>query len=181
MKAHKHTTVTGCSSRSCMRKSAITLHPLHLETLRSSPSSGPLKLPSLTLNIWLLALMRAHAKVLHRLSRILGSTQQNHIASSWVLHSQLIDSHALTTCSLDSCASSCGESESGNVEFGDFEKAVVVGDGADDADGLVFVGFLSGLGGDFAGDAGDRHGGTIDARHEEAAEDDFVEVGIGAA
>jgi hypothetical protein len=67
------------------------------------------------------------------------------------------------------------------VQFGDSEEAVVVRDGANDADGFVFVRFLRGLRGDFTGDAGDGHWGAVDAGHEEAAEDDFVEVRVCAA
>ena len=67
------------------------------------------------------------------------------------------------------------------MQFGDLEEAVVVGDGADDADCLVLVGLFRGFGGDFGGDAGDGHGRAVDAGHEEALEDDFVEVGFGTA
>lgn len=98
-----------------------------------------------------------------------------------MLHSELIDCQALSTRSLNSCAGCCGESESSDVECRDFEKAIVVGNGADNADGLVFVGLLCLFGRDFAGDSGNGHGRAVDAGHEQAAKDNFVEVGVGAA
>lgn len=62
------------------------------------------------------------------------------------------------------------------MKGGNFQEAVVVCNGAHHTDGLVGVGFLGGLGGDFAGDTRDGHGRAVDAGHEEPAEDDFVEV-----
>ncbi len=67
------------------------------------------------------------------------------------------------------------------MEFGDGKQAVVIGDGADDDYGLVGVGRVLGVGAGDVDDAGDGHGRTVDPGHEEAAEDYFVEVGVGAA
>jgi len=67
------------------------------------------------------------------------------------------------------------------VQLGDGQQAVVICDGANYGDGLVGIGLLCALGGDFAGDAGDGHGRAVDAGHEEAFEDNFVEVGVGSA
>ncbi len=61
--------------------------------------------------------------------------------------------------------------------LGHFQQAGIIGDGTDDDDGLVCWGHL------LAGAAGGEHGepaegkrGTVGAGHEEAAENDFVEV-----
>ena len=67
------------------------------------------------------------------------------------------------------------------MEFGHREQAVVIGDGADYDDDLVSVGRVFGVGAGDVDDAGDGHWGTVDPGHEEAAEDYFVEVGVGAA
>ncbi len=66
--------------------------------------------------------------------------------------------------------------------LGHGEQARVVGDGADDDDGLGGRGELVGgpAGGEH-GEAGEGEGGAVRAGHEEAAEDDFVEGGVGAA
>jgi len=125
--------------------------------------------------------MRTHAEMLDRLSRILRSPQQHNIAAGRMLHGQLIQSQALTTSLFDPRAGGGGESESRDVQLGYNKETVVICDGADDGDGLVGVGLLCGLGGDFGGDTGDGHRRAVDAGHEEASEDDFVEVGVSSA
>lgn len=157
------------------------LVPLHLETLRSSPSSSLLELPALALDVWLLVLVRTHAEVLDCLSCVLGAAQQNDVAAGWVLHGQLIQGETLTAGLLDPGARSGGESEGCDVQLGDLEHAVVVGHGANYGDGLVGVGLLCTLARHFAGDAGDGHGRAVDAGHEEALEHDSVERSVGSA
>lgn len=154
---------------------------LHLETLRSSPTTSTFKLPSLAFNVWFLVLMWAHAEMFNGFSCFLWSSQQNNIASSWVFHGELINCHARASGSLNSCSSSCCESQSGDVEFRDFEHAVVICDGTDDADCLSLVCFLCCLGGDFAVNSRNGHGRSVDSRHVEAAEDNLVELCICAA
>lgn len=149
---------------------------LDLETSAPSPATGLLELPPLRLDVRLLVLVGPHPEMLDRFSRVLRSSEENNIRASGVLHGQLVDSHAATASLFDACARCGRKAQGGDVEGWDGQEAVVVCDGGDDADGLVGVGFLGGFGGDFAGDAGDGHRGAVDAGHEEAAEDDFVEV-----
>lgn len=149
---------------------------LDLETSAPSPATGFLELPSLRLDIRLLVLVGPHPEMLDRLSRVLGSSEENNVRACWVLHSQLINGHAATTSLFDASARCGREAQRGDVEGWDGQEAVVVCDGSDDTDGLVGVCFLGRFSSDFAGDAGDGHGGAVDAGHEEAAEDDFVEV-----
>jgi len=126
--------------------------------------------------------MRAKAKVLDRLAGILGTTQEQGIGAGRGLHSQLIEGQALAAGLLDAGARRGGEAESGDVELGHGEQAVVVGDGADHDDGLVAVAArVLGAGAADVDDARDGDGGPVDLRHEEPAEDYFVEVGVGAA
>jgi hypothetical protein len=122
-----------------------------------------------------------HAEVLDGLSGILGTTQQNNVAAGGGLHGELIESEALTTSSLDAGTSGGGEAESSDGHLWDSEKAVVIGDGANDGHGLTLVGLLRRFGTGLRNDSGDGNGRTVDSGHEEAAEDDLVEVGIGAA
>ena len=126
-------------------------------------------------------LVGSHAEVLDSLTGVLGSSQQNNIASSWVLHGELVEGHALTASLLDPGTGSGCESQRGNVEFGDGQEAVVICDGSNDGDRLVLVGLLCALGADFADDAGDGHGRAVDAGHEKTLEHDLVEVGVGSA
>ena len=60
------------------------------------------------------------------------------------------------------------------LDFGAVEDAVVVGDGADDNDDFALPAGLFHL----PGDLGDGDGRPVDLGHEEAAEDDAVELGI---
>ena len=66
------------------------------------------------------------------------------------------------------------------MQFGDGQESSVIGHRADDHDGFVSgAGFAADFG--VGGDAGEGNWGTVDARHEETAENDFIKVGVGAA
>ena len=66
--------------------------------------------------------------------------------------------------------------------LGHFQQARVVGDGTDDDDGLIGrCNFLTGAARGEHGEAAEGEGGPVGAGHEEAAENDFVEVRIGFA
>lgn len=121
-------------------------------------------------------LVRTHAEVLNSLTGVLGSTEEEGVASGRGAESKLIKGEDLTTGSQDASASGGGEAEGSDAELGDGQETVVIGDGADDDDGLV-VGLLRHVG----DDAGERHWGPVDAGHEEAAEDDLVEGRLSAA
>jgi hypothetical protein len=123
--------------------------------------------------------MRPKPEMLHTLPGILRSTQQQRIRTGRRPHSQLIQRQSLTTSLLDASAGSSCEAEGRNGQLGDGEEAVVVGDGAHDDDGLVLGGVVGALGVGGAYEAGEGDGGAVDAGHEEAAEDDLVEVGVG--
>lgn len=73
--------------------------------------------------------------------------------------------------------------ERGNGKFlGHFQQAGIVSDGTDDHDGFVRgCQFLAGAARGEHAEAGEGEWGPVGARHEEAAENDFVEVGVGFA
>ena len=96
--------------------------------------------------------MRPKAKMLHRLSRILRSPQQQCITPRRVSHRQLIQRQALAPCLFNPRTSSSGEVKSRDGEFGDSEKTRVVRDGADDDESAVRGAEF------FAGAAGGEHG-----------------------
>lgn len=114
--------------------------------------------------------------MLNRLSRILRSTKQQGIRTSRRPHGQLIQSERLTTSLLDPSPGGSGEAERGNGQLRDGQEAVVIGDGSHDDDGLVLVFLCGTLGLGDGYEAGKGDGGTVDAGHEQAAEDDLVEV-----
>ena len=118
--------------------------------------------------------------MLDGLTSVLGTSQQDDIAASRVSQSQLVQSQSLTTGLLDPGTGSGGESESSDVQFGDSQESVVVGDGADDRNCLAFVCLLCALGLCLGDKSRDRHWWSVDARLEQSLEDNFVEVGVGA-
>ena len=125
--------------------------------------------------------MRPKSKVLHSLPRILRSPQQKRIRPRRSLQRQLIKCQALPTRLLDPRSRSRREPQRRDRELGNGKQTVVVGNGADDYDRLVGVS----LGGfRVLADTGEPREGyrrTVDTGHEEAAENDFVEGGIGTA
>jgi hypothetical protein len=125
-------------------------------------------------------LVRTETEVLDSLAGVLGSSQQNNIASSRVSQSQLVQSQSLTTSLLDPGTGSSGESECGNVQFGDCEETVVICNGSDNSNCLVLVSLLGGLGLCLGDNARNRDGRTVDARLKKALKNDLVEVGVGA-
>lgn len=120
-------------------------------------------------------LVGAVTEVLDGLTRVLGATEEQGVATSGGLERELVQGHGLAAGGLDAGAGSAGEAEGRDVDGGDLEEAVVVGDGADDDNGALLL-LL-----DVLRDTRERHGGPVDARHKEAAEDDLVEARVGAA
>lgn len=112
--------------------------------------------------------------MLNRFSRILRPPQQQRIGTGRSEQRQLIQCDRLASGSNNPGTRGGGESESGDSDFGDGEQTDIVGDGADYDDDLAF-----GLGvclADELVDAGKGDWGAVDFGHEEAVEDDFVEV-----
>ena len=122
-----------------------------------------------------LVLVWAETEVLEGLTG-LWSTEEEGVASGWGAESKLIQGENLTTGSQDAGAGGSGEAEGGDGELWDSQEAVVISDGSDNDNGLV-VGLL----GDVGGDSGEGHWWSVDAGHEQAAEDDLVEGRLGAA
>lgn len=110
--------------------------PLHastrsdLETTRPSATTSTLELAALALDIRLLVGVGTEAEVLERLTRVLGSTEEEGVGSGWEAGGDLVDGQGLTTSSLDARAGGGGESESSNGQLGELEQTDVVGDGA---------------------------------------------------
>lgn len=172
--------------------------PLDLEGLVLSPTTSTLELGTLASDIGFLnsqhtppthihtgkkrrsstnlVLVRTKAKVLDRLASILRTTEQEGVSSGRRAEGELVQSQDLTTSLLNPGPSSRREAEGSDGQFGDGEETVVVGDGADDDDGLALV-RIGGVG----DDAGQRDGGTVDSGHKQTAQNDLVEVGIGTA
>ncbi len=125
--------------------------------------------------------MRPKPKMLNRLPRILRSPQKQRITPRRRSQRQLIQRQTLTPSLLNTSASRSSETEGRDGEFGDGQEAAVVCDCAYDDEsagcGLELGGSAAGS---EHGEAGEGEGGAVDAGHEEAAEDYFVEGGVGA-
>lgn len=116
--------------------------------------------------------MGAKAEVPDSLAGVLGSAEQQGVAASGRAEGKLVESDGLTTGSSNAGASRRGETKSGNGDLGNLEQAVVIRDGTNDDDGALFI--LLGVG----RNAGDGDGRAVDTGHEEATEDDLVEVAV---
>lgn len=121
-------------------------------------------------------LVGPEAEVLHRLTRVLGTTEEEGVGASGLLERELVESEGLATSSEDARAGRGGEAEGSDVELGNLKEAVVVRDGADNDHGLLLIALL-----DVGGNAGEGHGRAVDAAHKQPAEDHLVEGGVGTA
>lgn len=110
------------------------------------------------------------------LTGVLGTAQQQGVGAGGLLEGQLVEGLDGAAGGEDAGAGGGGEAQSGDVHLGDLEKADVVGDGADDDDRLLLVAVL-----EVGGDARQGDGRAVDARHEQAAQDNLVEAGVGTA
>lgn len=115
-------------------------------------------------------LVGSKAEVLNGLSGVLWSSEEKGVASGRSSEGQLIKSQDLTSSSNDAGTSRGGEAKGGDAELGDSQETVVIGDSANDNDGLV-VGLLGGV----RNNSGDGDRGSVDAGHKKAAENDLVE------
>lgn len=121
-------------------------------------------------------LVGTHAEVLDSLTSILGATQDQSVAASGGAQSKLIQGDGLAAGLDDAGTGSGGESQSSDIDLGEGQETVVVGDGADDDDGALLTLLV-----DVGDDAGQRDRRAVDLGHKQASENDLVEVGIRAA
>lgn len=118
--------------------------------------------------------MGTEAEVLDSLTAVLGATQEQGVGTSGLLKSELVEGQGAAAGGQDARAGGGGEPQGGDLDLGDLEQAVVIGDGADNNDRLLVVAVLQvGL------DTGQGDGGAVDAGGKEAAQDNLVEGGVG--
>ena len=119
--------------------------------------------------------------MLDRLPRILRPPQQQRITPRRLPLRQLIQRQALAASLQNARARRVREPERRDAEFRQFQRAGVVRHGPHHDDRLVLVLVFGLLGRGGRDDAGDGDGGAVGLGHVEAAEDGFVEGGVGAA
>lgn len=118
--------------------------------------------------------MGTEAEVLDGLTVVLGATQEQGVGTGGLLERQLVEGQGAAAGGQDARAGGGGEPQGSDLDLGDLEQAVVVGDGADNNDRLLVVAVLQvGL------DAGQGDGRAVDARGKEAAQDNLVEGRVG--
>lgn len=163
------------------RSTSSSSNRLDLETPGPSAATSALELAALGLDVGLLVGVGTEAEVLDGLTGVLGSTEEDGVGTSGETGGNLVDGKDLTTSLLDAGAGRGGEAQGSDGELGELKKAVVVGDGADNDDGLALVVLRVGLVGGGSDDLGERDGRAVDLGHHKTAEDNLVEGRIGTA
>jgi len=151
---------------------------LYLEATRLSATTTPLELAALGQGERFLVLVRTHAKVLHRFTRVPLAPQQNRVRTSGCPQGKLVQSQSLSTSIENALLRGSRKAESGNGEFGDLSHTHVVRDGSDLYDDFrrEVRYALCLLGNSRQGD-----GRAVDFGEEQSVEDDLVEVGVCSA
>jgi hypothetical protein len=143
---------------------------LDLETTRSTLTTSTFKLTTLGTNERLLVLMGTHTEVLNRLTRVLGTTDEDSVGTSRSTEGQLIQSKDFTTSLQDTSLGSLGKVKSSNRELGEVQKTRIIGNGTNNNNSLTFLVVLD--------NTRDGDGRTVDTRHKETLQDNLVEVGV---
>jgi hypothetical protein len=76
-------------------------------------------------------LVRTHAKVLNSLPCVPPTAEQYSVGASWGTKGELVEGKRLTTSLQDTFLGTLGKAKGSNREFGDFQQADVICDGAD--------------------------------------------------
>lgn len=121
-------------------------------------------------------LVGTHAEVLEGLTGVLGTAEDQGVATGRSAESELVEGNGLTTSGDDAGTGGSGEAESSNGNLGEGKETVVVGDGADNNDGALLTLLV-----DVGDDTRERDGGAVDLGHEEASENNLVEGSVGTA
>jgi len=173
-------TVTTPATRN-KRSTSSSSNRLDLETPGPSAATSALELAALGLDVGLLVGVGTEAEVLDRLTGVLGSTEEDGVGTGGETGGNLVDGESLTTSLLDAGAGRGGEAHGSDGELGELEETVVIGDGANNDNGLALVVLRVGLVGGGSDDLGEGDRGAVDLGHHKTAEDNLVEGRIGAA
>lgn len=128
-----------------------------------------------------LAAVGTETEVLNSLTGVLGTSQEESVGTSRAALSELVEGEALTAGSSDASTGGGSEAKGSDRELGDLVNTVVIGDSANNDDGLALVCLARVLVCSSGHDSGDGHWGTVDLGHVEASEDGCVELAVGTA
>ena len=163
------------------RSTSSSSSRLDLETPGPSASTSALELAALGLDVGLLVGVGTEAEVLDSLTGVLGATEEDGVGTGGETGGNLVDGESLTASLLNAGAGRGGEAQGSDGELGELKEAVVVGDGADNDNGLALVVLRIGLVGGSSDDLGEGDGRAVDLGHHKTAEDNLVEGSVGAA
>lgn len=121
--------------------------------------------------------MRAHAEVSNSLSGVSGASDNQSVLALGSSQGQLVQSDSLTTSLQDGGLGAGSELQGGNSGLGELQQSVVVGDSANNDNGLVGSTLLA----QGAGNSVNRNGGLVDLRQEQRSKDHLVKGSIGTA
>lgn len=156
-----------------------TTNPLDLESSGGAASTTSLVLATslrLGTDVRNGVLTMDSTEVLEDGTSTAGTLQQNSLATSGALEGKLIEGDNLTAGLLDTGAGSLSNVEGSDGNLGAGEDAVIISDGSDDdEDGL------GGLSLSMRSELLEGDGRSVGAGHNQAAEDDLVEVSLGTA
>lgn len=149
---------------------------LFLVAARCTTTASLLELTSLRAHVWFS--MRvwntgSSAKVFVGLTGGTLALDHDCVLSSWGQQSQLIECHHFASSLSDSLAGTFGDAESANSQFWDLEETDIISDAANNDDDLVLLSLAS-L--NQAPNALKRNDWSVDARHKQTLENDFVEL-----
>lgn len=113
--------------------------------------------------------------MLHRFTRVLRPTEKDGVGSSGGGEGKLIKGDDFTTGFQDASTGGFCDAQSANAELGDIVETDIVGDGAHDDGGLAFLALHE------VCELGEGERRSVDLGHEEASENDLVEIAVGAA
>lgn len=116
------------------------------------------------------------AEVLDGLTGVLGTTEDQGVASGGGSESELVQGDGLTTGGNDAGTGGGSEAEGRDGGLGELEESVVIGDGTDNDDDSLLT-----LLADVANNSGQGDGRSVDLGHEKSAKDDLVERRISSA
>ena len=117
-------------------------------------------------------LVGAHAEVFDSLTGVALATEEDGVRASGRAESELVEGQSLAASLEDALLGRLGEAQGGNNQLGDLKQTDIIGDGADDDDGLSLAVDSAGS---LLQDAGEGDRRAVDLGEEQAVEDGLAE------
>ena len=113
-------------------------------------------------------LVGAHAEVLDSLPGVPLAAEQDGVSTGGCAHGELVEGQDLASGLEDALLGRLGEAQGSNSQLGDLKQTDIIGDGADNDDGLSLAVDSAGS---LLQDAGEGDRRAVDLGEEEAVED----------